>query len=129
MGGLRRDRRQSDQYRPVSGGDEQRVEIERRWAVTKVEKEKDEEKMAVAKEPTGWIQDIAPPGRSFLRRKVARRVRQLVPAAKILFFSVESDIDLVIEALNLGAAYVHKSRARCDLLPALEAVLWGRAIR
>lgn len=27
--------------------------------------------MPVAKEPTGWVQDIAPPPCSFLRRKVA----------------------------------------------------------
>ena len=58
--------------------------------------------------------------------EVARRVHKLAPAAKILFFSVESDIDLVIEALTLGAAYVHKPRAERDLLPALEAVIKGQ---
>ena len=57
--------------------------------------------------------------------EVARRVRKLAPSAKILFFSVESDIDVVIEALSLGAAYVHKPHAMRDLLPALEAVLRG----
>jgi hypothetical protein len=29
--------------------------------------------MAARKEPTGWVQDIAPPRSSFLRRKVASR--------------------------------------------------------
>ena len=58
--------------------------------------------------------------------EVARRVHKLAPGAKILFFSVESDIDLVVEALTLGAAYVHKTRAQRDLLPALEAVIRGQ---
>ena len=57
--------------------------------------------------------------------EVARRVHKLALGAKILFFSVESEIDLVIEALTLGAAYVHKPRAQRDLFPALEAVLRG----
>ena len=55
--------------------------------------------------------------------EVARRVHNLVPAAKILFLSVESDADLIIEALNVGAGYIHKPRALRDLLPAIEAVL------
>lgn len=57
--------------------------------------------------------------------EVARRVRNLVPAAKILFLSVESDADLVIEALSLGAGYIHKPQASRDLLPAIDAVLRG----
>ena len=57
--------------------------------------------------------------------EAARRVRKLAPAAKILFLSVESDADLVIEALTLGAGYVHKPRASRDLLHAIDAVLRG----
>ena len=57
--------------------------------------------------------------------EVARRVLKLAPDAKILFFSVESDADLVIEALRLGAGYIHKPRARRDLFPAIDAVLRG----
>jgi hypothetical protein len=52
-------------------------------------------------------------------------VRQAAPAAKILFLSVESDPDLAREALRLGAGYVHKLRARIDLLSAIETVLSG----
>jgi hypothetical protein len=37
-------------------------------------KKKDEEKMPAGKEPTGGVQDIAPPRCSFLRRKVASPV-------------------------------------------------------
>ena len=57
--------------------------------------------------------------------EVARRVRKLVPAAKIVFLSAESDADLVSEALSLSEGYIHKQRAQSDLLPALEAVFGG----
>ena len=57
--------------------------------------------------------------------EVARRVRTLAPAPKILFFSVDSDIDLVREALSLGAGYIHKPHVQSGLLPAIEAVLRG----
>jgi len=57
--------------------------------------------------------------------EVARRAHEIAPSAKILFVSVESDTDLVREALSLGAGYVHKPRVESDLLPAIEAVLRG----
>jgi DNA-binding NarL/FixJ family response regulator len=57
--------------------------------------------------------------------EVARRVRNLAPSAKILFLSVESDPDLVTEALRLGLGYIHKPRVESDLLRAIEAVLKG----
>ena len=57
---------------------------------------------------------------------VARRVRKLAPAARILFLTQECSPDVVREALDLGAlGYVHKPRAHRDLLPAIEAVLGG----
>lgn len=57
--------------------------------------------------------------------ELARRVRKLVPSARIIFFSVESDTDLVREALTLGAGYIHKGRVQSDLLSAIEVVLRG----
>ena len=57
--------------------------------------------------------------------EVARRVRKLTPAVKILFLSLEADPDVVNEALSLGAGYVHKPHTQSDLLPAIEAVLRG----
>ena len=57
--------------------------------------------------------------------EVARRVHKLAPAAKVLFLSIESDTDLVREALNLGSGYIHKPRLQSDLLPAIEGVLRG----
>jgi len=56
--------------------------------------------------------------------QVARRLRDLVPHAKILFVSVESSSDVVREALNVGGSgYVYKLHVGSELLPAIEAVL------
>jgi len=58
---------------------------------------------------------------------VARRVRKLAPASKILFLTQESSPKIVQEALGIGAlGYVYKSHAHTDLLLAIEAVLAGR---
>ena len=43
--------------------------------------------------------------------EVATRVRTVAPAAKILFLSVDSDTDLVREALGLGAGYFEVSNS------------------
>ena len=58
--------------------------------------------------------------------EVARRVRKLAPAAKILFLSQESSLDIVREALRLGVGYICKRSTQSDLLPAIEAVLQGK---
>ena len=59
--------------------------------------------------------------------EAARQIRKLCPQSKILFVSQESSADVVQEALRLGAmGYVVKTRARADLLAAVEAVCQGR---
>jgi len=58
--------------------------------------------------------------------EVARRICQLVPAARILFVSQESSRSVVQEALSLGTGYVHKQSLSVDLLPAIEALLAGK---
>lgn len=79
---------------------------------------------AVELRPDLILLDIGLPNLSGI--EVARRVRRLVPQAKILFLSVESSPAFVQEALSVGAlAYVHKQRAG-DLLPAIDAVLAGK---
>ena len=56
--------------------------------------------------------------------EAARRIRKLVPKAKIIFLTQESSDTVVQEALNLGArGYVVKASAASELLPAVEAVL------
>jgi DNA-binding NarL/FixJ family response regulator len=58
---------------------------------------------------------------------VARRVRKLAPASKILFLTQESSPDVIREGFDLGAlGYVHKPHANGSLLPAIEAVLQGK---
>lgn len=74
-------------------------------------------------QPDLMLLDIGLPNRNGL--EVARSVRTVAPAAKILFLSVDSDTDLVREALSLGAGYVHKSRIQSGLLPAMEGILRG----
>lgn len=57
----------------------------------------------------------------------AKRIRELAPGSRILFLSQESSPDVIREALNSGGlGYVHKVRARTDLLPAIESVLAGK---
>ena len=59
--------------------------------------------------------------------QVARRLRDLLPRAKILFLSVESSSDVVREALNVGGAgYIYKLHVASELLPAIETVLGGK---
>jgi DNA-binding NarL/FixJ family response regulator len=57
----------------------------------------------------------------------ARQIRKRAPESRIIFVSQESSVDVVQEALKLGArGYVLKIRAAIDLLAAIEAVLEGR---
>jgi CheY-like chemotaxis protein len=58
--------------------------------------------------------------------EVARRIREVSPASKILFVSEDRSADIVEEALSTGAGgYVVKSDAARELLPAVNAVLEG----
>jgi DNA-binding NarL/FixJ family response regulator len=59
--------------------------------------------------------------------EAARQIRRLSPKTRILFVSQESSVDIVQEALSLGAwGYVVKSDAQMELLPAINAVLGGQ---
>jgi DNA-binding NarL/FixJ family response regulator len=54
----------------------------------------------------------------------AKKVRKLVPHAKLVFVSQESSSDVVRETFRLGAqGYVHKEHILTDLFPAIDAVL------
>ena len=58
--------------------------------------------------------------------EAGRQIRDLVPSAKIVFLTQESDVDVVREAFSLGAwGYVLKQDAESDLLAALASVLHG----
>lgn len=70
------------------------------------------------------LMDIGLPGLNGI--EVGRRIRRLLGNSKIVFVTQESSPEVVQEALSLGSCgYILKSRARSDLLPAIEAVLGG----
>jgi DNA-binding NarL/FixJ family response regulator len=59
--------------------------------------------------------------------EAAQRISRLVPSAKILFISQESDEEVIATALSDGAkGYVLKADAGQELLPAVESVLRGQ---
>jgi DNA-binding NarL/FixJ family response regulator len=59
--------------------------------------------------------------------EVARRIREVSPASRILFLSENRSVDLVEKALRTGAAgYVIKADAASELLPAIKVVLLGK---
>jgi DNA-binding NarL/FixJ family response regulator len=59
--------------------------------------------------------------------EAARRIRTLSSKSKILFMTLESSVDVVQEALRLGAlGYVVKADAESELLAAVDAVCQGR---
>jgi DNA-binding NarL/FixJ family response regulator len=77
---------------------------------------------AVELQPALIVLDIGLPSLNGL--EAARRIRKLSPQSTILFLSQESSLDIVQEALCLGAlGYVMKAHAAVDLLIAVEAVL------
>jgi DNA-binding NarL/FixJ family response regulator len=76
-------------------------------------------------QPDLILLDVGLPGLSGI--EAARQIRKLAPHSKILFVSQESSVDLIEEALSLGAmGYVIKAHAASELLTAVDAVLKGR---
>ena len=59
--------------------------------------------------------------------EAARQIRQFSPNSRIVFLSQNNDSDIVRAALSTGAlGYVHKTDARRELLPAVDAALQGK---
>jgi len=75
-------------------------------------------------EPDLVLLDIGLPSLNGI--EAARQIRKLVPQAKIIFVSQESSAEILQEAFRLGAwGYVAKTRARSDILAAVDAALAG----
>lgn len=75
-------------------------------------------------QPDLVVLDLALPTLSGI--EAARRIRIVSPESTVLFVSQESSVDIVQEALNLGAlGYVVKAHAGSELLAAVERVLRG----
>jgi DNA-binding NarL/FixJ family response regulator len=59
--------------------------------------------------------------------EAAKQIRFIAHNSKIVFVSQECSIEIVREAIRLGAhGYVHKADVYRDLVPAVEAVLAGK---
>lgn len=59
--------------------------------------------------------------------EAARQIRQSVPESKIMFVTQDLSDQAMREAFRLGAlAYIVKSKAVVELLPAIDTVLAGR---
>jgi DNA-binding NarL/FixJ family response regulator len=79
---------------------------------------------AVELEPDLVLMDIGLPTLNGL--EAARRIRDIVPAAKIIFLSEETSVEVVQEAMSFGAGgYVVKTIAASELLTAVETVMSG----
>ena len=62
--------------------------------------------------------------------EAARRIRELSPKSKILFFSENRSLEIVGEALSTGAGgYLLKSDGARELFAAMDAVLQGKPFR
>jgi DNA-binding NarL/FixJ family response regulator len=71
------------------------------------------------------LMDVGLPGLNGI--EAARQILKVIPEAKIIFLTQETSVDIVDEALNVGArGYVVKSRAGSELLEAIDAALQGR---
>lgn len=79
---------------------------------------------AVALRPDVVVLDISMPRLNGL--EAATRLRELVPAARLVFVTMHKDARMAARALDAGAAgYVLKSSAASELLEAVSAVLQG----
>jgi DNA-binding NarL/FixJ family response regulator len=70
------------------------------------------------------LMDIGLPSLSGI--EAARRIRNLVPEAKVVFLSQESSADIIQMALNTGASgYVVKVNAEHELLRTVRSAIFG----
>jgi DNA-binding NarL/FixJ family response regulator len=80
---------------------------------------------AAALQPDLITLDIGLPGLNGM--EAARRIRALVPSAKIIFLTLESSPEIVDEAFRQGAwGYVLKPHFARDLPAAVESVMNGK---
>jgi len=81
--------------------------------------------MARQLQPSLILLDIALPKQNGIA--AALQIRELAPQSKIIFVTQETSVDIVKEAIALGAmGYVVKIKVQSELLKAIDAVLEGK---
>ena len=84
--------------------------------------------MAQQLKPTVVLMDIGLPGLNGV--EAGRRIRELVPNAKVIFVSAESDPDVVEAALSIGASgYILKSDAGRKLAIGINSIVQSCKVR
>lgn len=75
--------------------------------------------------PDAIILDIGMPGLNGM--DAARRLREIVPATRLVFLTVNDDPDVAAEALEIGAlGYLLKASAATELFDAIDRVMVGK---
>ena len=76
--------------------------------------------------PEVIVLDIAMPLLNGL--EAGRRVKELIPAVKLIFLTMNEDPDLAVEAIRIGASgYLLKKSAASELFKAIQAALKGES--
>ena len=80
--------------------------------------------LAVEKRPDVVLMDLSMPNTGGI--EATRRIKQLVPEARILILTVHEDKSLMQEAIRSGAmGYILKRAVKSELLNAIQAVMRG----
>src|SRR5512134_2376979 len=80
--------------------------------------------LAVEKRPDVVLMDLSMPNTGGI--EATRRIKQLVPEARILILTVHEDKSLMQEAIRSGAmGYILKRAVKSELINAIQAVMRG----
>jgi DNA-binding NarL/FixJ family response regulator len=79
--------------------------------------------MAERLQPKIALLDVGLPGLNGIDAAIG--IRKLAPHTRIVFLSLQTDLDVVQAALHVGSGYVAKTDAATELVPAIYSVAKG----